>query len=125
MAADPWETVQQINQAWQAGDADAIGRLFHEDAVIVHPGFDGRSEGRDACVRSYQEFADEVAVYELEAFDAQTDIVGDTAVVTYGFEISYEVDGEVWDDAGRDLFVLTREPGGSWRAIWRTLVMKP
>ncbi|MGH9280919.1 MAG: nuclear transport factor 2 family protein [Acidimicrobiales bacterium] len=124
MADGPWETVQRINQAWRDGDAAGIGGLFHEDAVIVHPGFEGRSEGRDACVRSYQEFAEQAAVQRLDAFDAHTDVVGDTAVVTYGFEIDYQVEGELLNDSGRDVFVLRRENGGPWQAIWRTLVME-
>jgi hypothetical protein len=51
-------------------------------------------------------------------------VVGDTAVVTYGFGIHYEMGGEAMVDTGRDMFVLTREPGGPWQAVWRTLIME-
>jgi uncharacterized protein (TIGR02246 family) len=125
VADGPWETVQRINRAWRNGDAAGIARLFHPDAVIVHPGFEGRSEGRNACVRSYQEFAEQVAVQRLDEFDAHIDVVGDTAVVTYEFEISYLMDGDEMHDSGRDVFVLSRAGGGRWQVIWRTLVMAP
>lgn len=120
--ADPWDTVRQINDAWRSGDAADIGHLFHPDAVIVHPGFESRTEGREACVDSYVAFALQARISRLEEFEPQIDVVGDTAVVTYGFEIDYEMEGQAFEDGGTDLFVLTRTNDG-WQAIWRTLVM--
>lgn len=120
--ADPWDTVRQINDAWRSGDAVDIGHLFHPDAVIVHPGFESRTEGREACVDSYVAFALQARISRLEEFEPQIDVVGDTAVVTYGFEIDYEMEGQAFEDGGTDLFVLTRTNDG-WQAIWRTLVM--
>ncbi len=119
---NPWETVQQINQAWVSGEVGQIDELFHPNAVIVHPGFEGRTEGRDDCVQSYLEFAMQAQVHRLDAFDEQIDVVDNTAVVSYGFEIEYEMNGQGYTDSGTDLFVLTRAPGG-WQVIWRTLLM--
>ena len=123
MADDgPWEIVQRINRAWRRGDADGMGELFHADAVIVHPGFEGRTVGREACVESYREFTAQATVRRLAELDPQIDVVGDTAVVTYGFEIDYDMGRETRAEKGRDVFVLTRGKG-SWRVVWRTLVM--
>jgi uncharacterized protein (TIGR02246 family) len=119
----PWEAVQRINRAWRAGDPTGIAELFHPDAVIVHPGFEGRSEGRDECVQSYVEFAGQATVHSLEEYGVTVDVVGDTAVVTYGFTIDYDLDGQPYRDRGTDLYVLTRA-GEGWQAIWRTLVMR-
>jgi uncharacterized protein (TIGR02246 family) len=123
MADDsPWEAVQKINRAWRTGEISDVGELFHPDAVIVHPGFEGRTEGREACLQSYRDFAAQATVRRLDEYDPQVDVTGDTAVISYGFQIDYEMDGETYADAGRDVFVLTRA-GGRWQAIWRTLVM--
>jgi hypothetical protein len=119
---NPWDTVQQINQAWVSGEVGGIDELFHPNAVIVHPGFEGRTEGRDDCVQSYLEFAMQAQVHRLDAFDEQVDVVDNTAVVSYGFEIEYEMEGQGYADSGTDLFVLTRAPAG-WQVVWRTLLM--
>jgi uncharacterized protein (TIGR02246 family) len=125
MADDgPWEVVQRINRAWRNGDMDGLGELFHADSVFVHPDFAGRTEGREACVETYREFAANATIRRLEEIDPQVDVVGDTAVVTYGFRIHYEMGGEMQADSGRDVFVLTRTTGGRWQAVWRTLVME-
>lgn len=119
---NPWETVQQINEAWVSGEVGQIDELFHPKAVIVHPGFEGRTEGRDDCVQSYLEFAMQAQVHRLETFEEQVDVVDATAVVSYGFEIEYEMNGQGYTDSGTDLFVLTAGPTG-WQVVWRTLLM--
>jgi len=121
--ADPWETVRLINRAWRTGDTTEIAELFHPDAVIVHPGFEGRTEGREDCVLSYVDFASQADIRRLEEFDPQVDTVDDTAVVSYGFEIDYEMEGQAFSDSGTDLFVLNRGRDGQWYAVWRTLIM--
>jgi ketosteroid isomerase-like protein len=119
---NPWDTVQQINKAWVSGEVEDIDELFHPNAVIVHPGFEGRTEGRADCVQSYMEFTMQAVVSRLDAFDEQVDVVDDTAVVSYGFEIDYEMEGRAYSDSGTDLFVLSRGPAG-WQVVWRTLLM--
>ncbi len=120
-----WEVVRRINRAWTSGDLDDMAELFHPDVVVVHPNFEGRSEGREACVGSYRDFAAQATVKRLDEFDPQVDVFGDTAVVTYGFQLEYEMGGAALLDRGRDLFVLRRRDGsGPWQVIWRTLVME-
>ena len=119
----PWDVILRINGAWQCGEIDAVADLFHPDVVIVHPGFDGRTEGREACLESYRAFGREAKVLRLDELDPQVDIVGRTAVVTYEFKITYEVDGGGRHDAGRDVFVLVQS-GERWRVVWRTLVLR-
>jgi uncharacterized protein (TIGR02246 family) len=115
--------VRQINRAWRTGDASEIVELFHPDAVIIHPGFEGRTEGREDCILSYVDFAEQADIRRLEEFDPQVDVVEDTAVISYAFEIDYEMGGQAFQDSGTDLFVLARARDGRWQAVWRTLIM--
>jgi ketosteroid isomerase-like protein len=90
--------------------------------VIVHPGFQGRSTGRDAAVGSYVAFTSQAKVLAFEEVAEDVDVYGDTAVVSYTFVIAYETgDGRRLQEQGRDLFVLKRE-NRRWRAVWRTLL---
>ncbi|MBN2289905.1 MAG: nuclear transport factor 2 family protein, partial [Candidatus Glassbacteria bacterium] len=116
--------LQKINRAWVEGRPEELGEYFHEKAVIVHPGFQGRSEGREACVSGYRDFISRAEVREYRETGFAVDLWGDTAVASYQFEIAYAMGGKEYRESGRDLFVFTRE-GGRWLAAWRTLFPTP
>ncbi len=120
-----WRAVEAINAAWTANSAAelpvALGNAFREDMVIVAPGFVQRLEGRDACVRSYVDFVDRAEIHDFDVADAAVDVLGDTAVATYRYDIAFTLEGERYDEAGRDLFVFARD-GDRWRAAWRTML---
>ena len=48
------------------------------------------------------------------------DLNGDVAVVSYRFEISYEMGPDMLSEGGRDIWVLRRDQVG-WAGIWRTI----
>src|SRR6267378_375272 len=106
-----WELVRRSNRAWVSGAAHEVAALFDEAAVVIAPGLQGRVEGRDAIVRSYEDEEHSI------------DVFGDLAVVTYRFAIRYTLnneDGE-HEETGQEVLVLRRGPSG-WKAIWRTQV---
>jgi hypothetical protein len=45
-------------------------------------------------------------------------------VATCSWEISYETQGQAYQEAGRDLFVLI-PTGGRWQVIWRAVLLSP
>jgi len=92
--------------------------------IFVMPDFQGRVVGRDRCTKSYQDFVDQGRVFDLKQSDPAIDVFGNSAVASYRFEISYEINGQLVEEAGRDLFVLVRD-GETWKAIWRTLLPAP
>jgi hypothetical protein len=47
-----------------------------------------------------------------------------SAVATYSWEITYEMQAQAYQELGRDLFVLTRA-GGRWLVIWRAVLLSP
>lgn len=113
--------VRAINVAWVHGDAGDMAAYLDEQMVIVHPGFQERLVGREACIESYREFASQATIHSYDESEVTVDVRGETAIASYRYETVYEMDGETYHDVGHDLFVFLRGDG-SWRAVWRTLI---
>lgn len=118
------QLLKNINDAWVKGHPEELGEYFHEDMVIVGPGFRGGGRGKRACVESYKDFTSHATIREFKESDHAIDIWSDTAVASYQFEIDYEMNSEEHRDSGYDLFVFVRERG-NWRAVWRTIIPLP
>jgi uncharacterized protein (TIGR02246 family) len=116
-----WELVRRSNRAWIAGATHELATFFDESAVVVAPGLQGRSEGRDAIVRSYEDYVHHARTHAFEEEEHSIDVFGDVAVVSYRFAIRYTLNGEAGerDETGQEVLVLRRGPSG-WKAIWRT-----
>jgi predicted enzyme related to lactoylglutathione lyase len=110
----------RITAAWRQGRTEDLRDCFHEGMVIAPPGFRGRVEGRDACVRSYADFLAHATVREFKEAEPAIDVCGDTAVATCPWEMEWEAGGEVRRETGHDVFVLARREG-KWLAVWRTV----
>ncbi len=118
------QLLKEINETWVKGDPKRLADFFHENMVIVHPDFTTRGEGREVCVQSYLEFCNNAKVLDFKEMNHAVDRYGDTVVATYRFEITYEMNGETYDETGWDLFVLVRREG-RWLVAWRTLIPFP
>jgi hypothetical protein len=113
------ELVREINAAWTEGRAaEALPPLFAEQAVIVGPDLSRLAAGREACVKSYVEFAGGIDLAEFEEFDHRVDDFGAAAVVDYAYRVVYMRDGEELTDFGRDVILAVRD-GDGWHAAWR------
>lgn len=112
----------RLNAAWTQLRFADLEPLLHPEAVFVHPGWSGRSEGREACVKSYREFMTKAKLTEFTTTDVMVDTWGTTAVAAYRFVIAWEEDGKPDRAQGQEAFVLARGPEG-WRIVWRTLVL--
>ncbi len=88
---------------------------------MVFPGFAGRTQGREQFLAGFRDFCDNARVDEFRDHDYETDVVGDTAVVTFRDEMIYERSGERYRATGRDLWVF-RDVCGEWIAIWRAML---
>ncbi len=85
--------IGEINGAWVEGRPGDLKDYFHEDMVIFAHGFEMRGEGREACIKSYEDFVSQATVGEFVQTDMVIDIWGNTAVATYRFEVSYKING--------------------------------
>jgi uncharacterized protein (TIGR02246 family) len=108
-------TMKAINRAWLNGRPDELVPLFHPDVIMVFPGFAGRTAGRESVIAGFADFCSNAAVHEFHESDFQTDVVGDTAVAAFRYDMVYERSGEKYRATGRDLWVFGRDTG-NWIA---------
>lgn len=115
--------VREINRLWVGGNAERLGEYFHEDMIIVYPEMKRMGRGREDCVKGYIDFASRAKTSRYEESDFEIDVWGDTAMVNYKFDISYEMDGREYNDIGRDLFIFSLDrKKDKWEAIWRMII---
>jgi ketosteroid isomerase-like protein len=72
-------------------------------------------------VAGFEDFCTHAVVHEYTESGHQFDVVGDTAVATYTYEMVYERDGRRSRVSGRDLWVFARQEA-RWLAVWRTML---
>jgi hypothetical protein len=113
--------MQRINRTWLEGRPEDLAPMLHPEITMVIPGFSGRVRGRDAIVAGFVDFCGNATIHEYREADHQTDVIGDTAVTTFTYEMVYERAGQRSRASGRDLWVFARE-GGEWIAVWRTML---
>jgi uncharacterized protein (TIGR02246 family) len=115
-----WEVVRRSNRAWVAGAAHEVANLFDENAVVIAPGLQGRVEGREAIVRSYEQYIHHARTHSFEELEHSIDVFGDMAAVTYRFAVRYTLNDEDADreETGQEVLLLRRTPSG-WTALWR------
>jgi len=118
-----WELVRWTNRAWAAGAAHEVAKLFDEAAVVIAPGLQGRVEGREAIVRSYEQYVHHSRTHSFEELEHSIDVFGDLAAVTYRFAVRYILNGEdaEREETGQEVLMLRRTPSG-WKALWRTQI---
>jgi ketosteroid isomerase-like protein len=115
-----WNLVRESNRAWTSGSTKELTSLFDENAVVIAPALQGRVEGRDAVVASYVSYNLHNKTRSFEEMEHQVDVFGDTAVVTYRFQVRYEplAGGDVQEETAQEVLVLRKTD--RWRVLWRT-----
>jgi ketosteroid isomerase-like protein len=113
--------MREINRAWLEGRVQELAPLVHPEIVMVFPGFSGREQGRERFLAGFDDFGHNVTIHEFREFDHQIDVAGETAVVTFRYEMVYERSGERYHSTGRDLWVLEKQ-GPGWLAVWRAML---
>ncbi len=117
-----WQMVQSINRICREGKGfDKLTPMFHEKVVIAPPGFVARAEGRDVCLKSYEDACSQMTFEKLDASDEQIDVYGSTAVVSYKYDCVWEFQGKRFEDDGHEILVFAQD-GKDWQVAWRTLI---
>ncbi|MGQ0649016.1 MAG: nuclear transport factor 2 family protein [Gemmatimonadaceae bacterium] len=113
--------MHRITQAWRDGRVDDMAPVVHPAIVLVLPGFSGHVQGREEFLAGYRDFVLNATIQEFHERDHRIDIAGDTAVVTFTYEMRYERSGAAYRATGRELWVFQRH-GTAWIAVWRTML---
>ena len=114
-------TIDRINRAWREHRPGDLVPLFHPALTMAFPGFAGRAQGRDANIAGFEDFCAHAVVHEYREDGHQVDVIADTAVATFTFEMVYQREEERTRATGRDLWVFRRQDG-RWLAVWRTML---
>ena len=112
-----WQTVQALNRAWTIeGNADKLKNYFHEQMVAIPGNGRSRLEGREACIAGWKAFAEAAKIHYWREIDRKVQLYGDGkfAVVTYYYEISFDMGGQTFTEGGRDMFALVHDDGKWW-----------
>ena len=109
-----WETLRKLNDAWTKGDGKDLKEYFHKDMVAITPTDRNRREGREDCIAGWVGFLAMAKVLRWEEIDPKIRVYGDSAVVTYYFDMAFEVGGQMVEMGGRDMFVFVKEDGKWW-----------
>jgi hypothetical protein len=112
-----WQIVQALNRAWTVdGNADALANYFHENMVAITPTDRERVEGRNACVAGWKAFVEATKIHYWREIDPKVQLYGDGkfALVTYYWDMSYDMAGQTIKTSGRDMFALVNERGKWW-----------
>jgi hypothetical protein len=114
-------TMRRVNDAWLHGQLDDLEPLVHPKVTMALPGWGGRMHGRDAFIDGFRDFCQNATVEGFHEHDHEIDLIGDTAVVTFRYEMIYRRLGDRRRATGRDLWVFAKQ-SGMWVAIWRTML---
>ena len=118
---DAAAAMRQINQVWLDGRVADLAPLVHPEIVTVFPNFAGRIQGREDFLAGFRDFRQNATIQEFREHDHHVDVAGDTAVVTFRYDMVYERSAKLYHSTGRDLWVFQKQ-GGGWIAVWRAML---
>ena len=119
------ELIDRMNRAWLEGPIEelpaALDACFHPAMVIRGGDLQVNGAGKQACIQSYIDFLGSAVVHRCMIDAPEIDIAGDTAMAVYGWEMTYETEGQTYEEAGSDILALARCESG-WLITWRAML---
>ncbi|MBU0742352.1 nuclear transport factor 2 family protein [bacterium] len=109
-----WDPVEALNRCWTTGSAADLRDYFHETMVAITPADRMPLLGREACVSAWTEYAETTKIISWQTHNPNIRVYGDTAIVTYSYEMRCERAGMSFRPSGRDMIVLVRDAGRWW-----------
>jgi general stress protein 26 len=117
-----WEIIQTINRTCKEGKGfEKLKPCFHNDVVMASPGMATRAQGKDICLKSYEDACSQMTFEKLDASDEHIDVYGRTAVACHKYDCVWEFRGKKFEDTGREVLVFVQD-GKDWQVAWRTLI---
>lgn len=111
-----WSTVRAMNNAWTQGNPDDLAGFFHQNMVAITATDRNRLDGRAACIAAWKSFCEAARIHHWEEIDPVIQVYGNSAVVAYYFDMSFDVGSQTINMGGRDMFFFVKE-GERWWAV--------
>ena len=111
---DIWATVRAMNDAWTKGNPDDLAKFFHRDMVAFTATNRNRLDSGAACIAGWKGFSRAARIHRWEEIDPVIHVYGDSAVVTYYFDMSFDMGGKTINMGGRDMFFFVKESDRWW-----------
>ncbi len=111
-----WKTVEALNRCWTEGRPQDLRAYFHSRMVAITPADRLPLVGAEVCLAGWTQYAQTVKILSWKTRDSRVTVFGETAVVTYLYEMECELDGRPFRPQGRDMMVLIKEDD-RWRVI--------
>lgn len=114
---DVWKTIQAMNRLWTIENrADELTQYFHKNMVAISATDRLRLDGQKACVTAWKKFMQAAKIHYWNEIDPKIELFGGNAfaIVTYYFDMSFEMGGQTIKMGGRDMFALVNEDGKWW-----------
>jgi uncharacterized protein (TIGR02246 family) len=118
------DVIARIDAAWRRKQFEGLVECFHEDAVIVGPGYVEFARGAEKCAESYREFAMNAALLSYTESSHTLRTWEGAAVYTFAWEMEYERAEGPKRETGTDQMVFANAQG-HWRLIWRYICFEP
>lgn len=111
---DILEFIKKMNECWTKGNPQELENYFHQSMVAITPTDKKRLDGKTACVNGWSAFAKNTKINLWKEYDHKIQIYGNTVVVTYYFDINFEMGNQKINMSGRDMVTLVNENGKWW-----------
>jgi hypothetical protein len=111
-----WAIVRAMNDAWIKGNPDDLAKFFHRDMVAITPTDRNRLDGQAACIAAWKDFCNAARIHRWEEVNPVIHVYGNSAVVAYDFDVSFDMSGNTVNMGGRDMFFFVKE-GEQWWAV--------
>ncbi len=109
-------TVRAMNDAWAKSNPDDLAKYFHRNMVAITPTDRKRLDGGAACIAGWKGFCNAARIHRWEEIDPVIHVYGNSAVVAYYFDMSFDMGGRTTNLGGRDMFFFAKE-GERWWAV--------
>jgi uncharacterized protein (TIGR02246 family) len=114
-AAGVKKMLDEYTAAWKASDAERIGKLYTDDAMILlvnHPTIVGRA----ATAKDSQDFFDKFTPVAFECPSQEMKFAGDWGFARGIYKDTYvaKAGGKSVSDQGKYIIIVQRQPDGSW-----------
>lgn len=106
--------IQDMNRCWTESKPKGLNNYFHANMVAITPTDKNRLEGKTACMAVWTAFAKNTKIHSWKEREHKIQLYGNTAIVTYYFDISFSMGGQTINMSGRDMFTLIKENGKWW-----------